>query len=372
MTQAWRENDTEPAEMPETGAITRPTGAWGAVYRWVAVALGAFALWAAGPGIAADQIHLGLFTAVMWGLAFLAFPLRKSAVWTAPSATDAAVALAIVVGISGAALRADQVAETGYQIADWALLLLAGIAAVLAIRRPKAFDLGFVGLSLLCIGYYVYFYLELIDRAGAWTPTDTAVAAVAVLLALEAARRGIGPWITGIALFALVYAHFGAIFPDAVAHRGASIAQIVNYSLYSQEGIFGVMTTVMANYVLIFIFLGAFMHRSGMGQFFIDLPMALAGRTAGGPAKVAVAASAVFGSISGSTLANIVSTGALTIPLMKRVGFRPHVAGAVENAASLGGQLLPPVMGAGVFIMAEITGIPYVQIIGVAAVPALL
>ncbi|MCG8544308.1 MAG: TRAP transporter fused permease subunit, partial [Alphaproteobacteria bacterium] len=324
------------------------------------------------PGIAEDQIHLGLFTAVMWALAFLVFPLRKATTWPAPTLADGAIALAIVVAIAGIALRADQTAEAGYQEIDWGLWLLAGGGALAALRRPRGFDVALLGLSLLCIGYYVYFYLDLIDRAGGWTPTDTVVAAASVLLALEAARRGIGPWITGIALFALLYAHFGAYFPEAIAHRGASVWQIVNYSFYSQEGIFGVMTTVMANYVLIFIYLGAFMHRSGMGQFFIDLPMALAGRTAGGPAKVAVAASAVFGSISGSTLANVVSTGALTIPLMKRVGFRPHVAGAVENSASLGGQLLPPVMGAGVFIMAEITGIPYVEIIGVAAVPALL
>ena len=132
------------------------------------------------------------------------------------------------------------------------------------------------------------------------------------------------------------------------------------------------MTSVMASYVLIFIYLGAFMNQSGMGKFFIDMPMALAGRTVGGPAKVAVIASAIFGSISGSSIANIVSTGTFTIPLMKKVGFRPHVAGAVENSASLGGQLLPPVMGSGAFVMAEITGVPYVRIMAIAAVPALL
>ena len=128
----------------------------------------------------------------------------------------------------------------------------------------------------------------------------------------------------------------------------------------------------MATYVLIFIYLGAFMNRSGMGRFFINLPLSLAGRSAGGPAKVAVLASAIFGSISGSSIANIVSTGTFTIPLMKKVGFRPQVAGALENSVSLGGQLLPPVMGSGAFVMAEITGVPYVRIMAIAAVPALL
>ena len=195
---------------------------------------------------------------------------------------------------------------------------------------------------------------------------------MAIALALEAARRGLGLWIPVLAVIALLFAHFGAYAPGQLAHRGSTVHQIVNYTFYSQEGIFGVMTSVMASYVLIFIYLGAFMNQSGMGKFFIDMPMALAGRTVGGPAKVAVIASAIFGSISGSSIANIVSTGTFTIPLMKKVGFRPHVAGAVENSASLGGQLLPPVMGSGAFVMAEITGVPYVRIMAIAAVPALL
>ncbi|HBK79965.1 MAG TPA: hypothetical protein DDZ83_09890 [Nitrospinae bacterium] len=185
-------------------------------------------------------------------------------------------------------------------------------------------------------------------------------------------EAGLSLWIPAIAAFALLYAHFGWIFPGQLSHRGSTVHQIVNYTFYSQEGIFGVMTGVMATYVLIFIYLGAFMNRSGMGRFFIDLPLSLAGRSAGGPAKVAVLASAIFGSISGSSIANIVSTGTFTIPLMKKVGFRPQVAGALENSVSLGGQLLPPVMGSGAFVMAEITGVPYVRIMAIAAVPALL
>lgn len=210
------------------------------------------------------------------------------------------------------------------------------------------------------------------DRQRILAATDFGIAVVATIIALEVARRALGPWIPAISIFAMIYAYFGEYFPASISHAGVDVEDIANYILYSQDGIFGVMTNVMAQFVLIFIFLGAFMQSSGMGRFFIEFPLSIAGRSAGGPAKVSVIASAVFGSISGSSLANIVSTGSFTIPLMKRVGFRPVVAGAVENTSSLGGQLLPPVMGAGVFVMAEITGEPYLTIIAVAAVPALL
>jgi TRAP transporter 4TM/12TM fusion protein len=132
------------------------------------------------------------------------------------------------------------------------------------------------------------------------------------------------------------------------------------------------MANVLATYVILFIFFGAFLHKSGAGRFFIDLPLALAGRTTGGPAKVAVIASALFGSVSGSAIANTVSTGAFTIPLMKRAGFRPHVAGAIEPAASIGGMFLPPIMGAGGFLMAELTGLPYAYIMIISVGPALI
>ncbi|MBT3821026.1 MAG: TRAP transporter fused permease subunit, partial [Nitrospinaceae bacterium] len=266
----------------------------------------------------------------------------------------------------------DTVAENGAVLIDWIGWGAAVMVAGYSIRRPSALNFALKGLAFVCMYYYVSHYLELQDRTGAWTSTDFWMALTAIALSLEAARRGLGLWIPGIALFALLYAHFGWIFPGQLSHRGSTVHQIVNYTFYSQEGIFGVMTSVMATYVLIFIYLGAFMNRSGMGKFFIDMPLALAGGTAGGPAKVAVLASATFGSISGSSIANIVSTGTFTIPLMKKVGFRPQVAGAIENSASLGGQLLPPVMGSGAFVMAEITGVPYVRIMAIAAVPALL
>ncbi|MBE0617230.1 MAG: TRAP transporter fused permease subunit, partial [Proteobacteria bacterium] len=140
----------------------------------------------------------------------------------------------------------------------------------------------------------------------------------------------------------------------------------------TQDGVFGVMADVLATYVILFIFFGAFLQKSGAGRFFIDLPLSLAGKTAGGPAKVAVMASALFGSISGSAIANTVATGAFTIPMMKKAGFRPHVAGAIEPAASIGGMFMPPVMGAGGFLMAELTGLPYANIMLMSVFPAFL
>ena len=345
---------------------------WKALFLAVAVGLGGFALWSAGPGIAEDQILLGIYTLATWVLLLLWQPVRKDSPWTSPKLTSVVVALVLCVLAVNALLALDRIERDGVATQDVITWIVMGSLAIAATRMPRAIDLVLIGLAAGVLGFYMIDYLALVDRAGAWGPTDTGMSLVAVLIALEVARRGIGPWIPGIALVMILYAYFGDLLPHEIGHRGVNLPRIVNYAFYSQEGIFGVMTTVMANTVLVFILLGAFMHASGMGRFFIDFPLAIAGRTAGGPAKVAIFASAVFGSISGSSLANIVSTGTFTIPLMKRVGFRKEVAGAVENTASLGGQLLPPVMGAGVFVMAEITGAPYVDIIAIAAIPALL
>ena len=367
-----RSDETQVAHDASGSRASDLSGAWKYFYQATAVAFALFALWAAGPGIPEDNLHLGIFTLVMWNVSFLVYTGRKGVVWKAPGIPDWGVAFGLVALLAVAIYRAEGVSEEGALTADWAAWIGCVVLGVAVLARPRALNLTLMGLTCLCLTYFVFNYLELQDRMGAWHQTDFWMAFVAIALALEAARRGLGLWIPALAVIALLFAHFGAYAPGPLSHRGSTVHQIVNYAFYSQEGIFGVMTSVMANYVLIFIYLGAFMNRSGMGKFFIEMPMALAGRTAGGPAKVAVIASAIFGSISGSSIANIVSTGTFTIPLMKKVGFRPHVAGAVENSASLGGQLLPPVMGSGAFVMAEITGVPYVRIMAIAAVPALL
>ncbi len=364
---------TEPAESDTSvGVAHQLTGFWKFAFQAPAVGLGLFALWSAGPGIAEDHIHLGVFTLVTWVLALLVLPMRKGVDWHTPSPLALGLGGLFTISVAAAVLRFDLLESQEPAALDFMLWICAAAALAGALRVPRALDIFMIGLACLSIGYFMWEYRNLIERAGAWTKTDFAIAAIATVIALEVARRALGPWIPGIGIFAMIYAYFGDYFPEAIAHGGVDVEGIIDYILYSQDGIFGVMTNVMAQFVLIFIFLGAFMQSSGMGQFFIEFPLSIAGRSAGGPAKVSVIASAIFGSISGSSLANIVSTGSFTIPLMKRVGFRPIVAGAVENTASLGGQLLPPVMGAGVFVMAEITGVPYLEIIAVAAVPALL
>ena len=238
--------------------------------------------------------------------------------------------------------------------------------------RPSLFDMLLVGMSVLSIGYWIVEYPNLANRAGAYTRLDIAMGALALIASVEVSRRTVGWGLPVIAAVGILYALFGRAMPEAIAHKGFTPWRIIEYCFFSQAGIFGIMANVMATYVILFIFFGAFLEKSGVGQFFINLPMSLAGRSVGGAAKVSVVTSGFFGSVAGSAIANTVTTGTFTIPLMKRTGFRPHVAGAVEASASVGGQFLPPVMGAGAFLMAERTGLPYDQIATISMVPAFL
>jgi TRAP transporter 4TM/12TM fusion protein len=170
----------------------------------------------------------------------------------------------------------------------------------------------------------------------------------------------------------LLYSYFGQIMPGFFAHRGYSLERIIEHLYSGTEGIFGIPLGVSASFVFLFILFGAVLNKTGMGKFFIDVAMAVAGHTTGGPAKVAVIASGFMGSINGSSVANTVTTGSFTIPLMKSIGYRKDFAGAVEAAASTGGQILPPVMGAAAFVMAEFLGIPYIRIAAAAVIPAVI
>lgn len=244
-------------------------------------------------------------------------------------------------------------------------------------KAPSIIDLILIVLTIGAVGYYIYEFASLQNRAGAYNETDFYVAVVGILLSLEVSRRVLGWSMTLIGTGFVVYMHYGYLLYDipildAFAHRGRAYDRIATTLFFDQEGVFGVMASVLVTYVILFIFFGAFLRKSGASRFFIDLPLALAGKTTGGPAKVSVVASALFGSISGSAIANTVSTGAFTIPLMKRAGFKPHVAGAIEPSASIGGMFMPPVMGAGAFLMAELTNIPYRTIVLVSIFPAFL
>ena len=220
--------------------------------------------------------------------------------------------------------------------------------------------------------YIIANYQALVQRSGTVTAMDMVVGILGVLLVLEAARRVVGVPIVVIACLFIAYALAGPYIPGQLAHRGVSVDTLVGHLFFTTEGIFGIPLGVSSTFIFLFILFGAFLEKTGLGQFFIDLANAIAGRAAGGPAKVAVLSSALMGTVSGSSVANVVGTGSFTIPMMKRLGYKPEFAGAVEAAASTGGQLMPPIMGAAAFLMSEITDIPYVTIIAAAAIPALL
>ncbi|WP_349829534.1 TRAP transporter permease [Brevibacterium litoralis] len=220
--------------------------------------------------------------------------------------------------------------------------------------------------------YLVISYEDLVTRGGNATTLDIVFGAILIVLVLEAARRVTGWFLPALAVLFLVYAYYGRSLPGFLKHRGYDWDRIATHMYTSVEGVFSTAIGVSSTYIFLFILFGAFLQKSGMGKFFNDIALALAGQTRGGPAKVAVIASGFLGSINGSAIANVVTTGAFTIPLMKKIGYNKNFAGAVESAASVGGQILPPVMGAAAFIMAENLGIPYGQIALVAIVPALL
>ncbi|GAB1456644.1 hypothetical protein MASR2M48_19520 [Spirochaetota bacterium] len=221
--------------------------------------------------------------------------------------------------------------------------------------------------------YIIVNYSELVLRAGTATSMDMIVGVIGVLLVLEAARRIVGIPIVIIASTFILYAFVGPLLPGQLAHRGVDVADLVSASAhYTTEGVFGIPLGVSSTFIFLFILFGAYLEKTGLGQYFIDLANSIAGRASGGPAKVAVLSSGLMGTVSGSSVANVVGTGSFTIPMMKRLGYSPEFAGAVEAAASTGGQLMPPIMGAAAFLMAEMTGIPYVRIIGAAVIPAML
>ncbi len=202
--------------------------------------------------------------------------------------------------------------------------------------------------------------------------TDTFAGVVVIAMLLEATRRTVGAVMSWLAIVFILYAMFGSHLPDAIASKSFSIEEMIRFHIFSTNGVYGAPLGIAAGVVFTFVLFGAFLQVTGAGQFFIDCAFALAGKYRGGPAKASVIASAALGSISGSAIANTVTTGSLTIPMMKKLGYRPEQAAGIEAAASTGGQIMPPVMGAGAFVMAQFTGIAYSEILLVSIVPAIL
>ena len=252
------------------------------------------------------------------------------------------------------------------------VFLLYPVRSKNAINTLRWHNYLFAGFTV-AIGLYLTFnYTRLMETAGDYTQTDMAVGIIGTLLTLEAARRIVGLPLVIVASSFLAYAYLGNYFPGFLSHRGYSIERIVSHMYFTTEGILGIPLGVSATFVFLFVLFGAFLEKTGIGKLFIDIADAIAGWSCGGPAKVAVMSSALMGTISGSSVANTVGTGSFTIPMMKKLGYRPEFAGAVEAAASTGGQIMPPIMGAAAFLMAEFMGIPYIEIAKAAAIPACL
>jgi TRAP transporter 4TM/12TM fusion protein len=233
-------------------------------------------------------------------------------------------------------------------------------------------DWVFALVGAFSAGYIFLFYSELADRAGAPTSFDLVVAVSGMVLLLEATRRALGPPLMVVAGVFLIYTFGGPYMPDVIAHKGASLSKAMSHQWLTTEGVFGVALGVSTSFVFLFVLFGALLEKAGAGNYFIKVAFSLLGHLRGGPAKAAVVSSAMTGLISGSSIANVVTTGTFTIPLMKRVGFPAYKAGAVEVASSTNGQLTPPIMGAAAFLMVEYVGISYLEVIKHAFLPAII
>ncbi|KRT74804.1 MAG: TRAP transporter, 4TM/12TM fusion protein [Candidatus Rokubacteria bacterium CSP1-6] len=244
-------------------------------------------------------------------------------------------------------------------------------------KRARQATLPWYDLILGGLGAYAALYITLnhealIRRVGIPEPMDTLMGLVLVLLILEGTRRAVGLWLPAITAVFLLYAFLGPWMPELFSHRGYSLRRVIGHLYLTTEGIFGIPVGVSSTFVFAFVLFGAILERTGAGEYLIRVAFSLFGGTRGGPAKVAVVASAFMGTITGSSIANTATIGSMTIPLMKRVGFKPEVAGGIETAAGGNGQLMPPVMGAAAFVMSEWLRIPYLEIAKAAALPAII
>ncbi|MFP8966156.1 TRAP transporter permease [Pokkaliibacter sp. CJK22405] len=263
---------------------------------------------------------------------------------------------------------------------SWVLVLIFLTYPTLPKRLGKGAYLGGRVIDLVCIalslwaGYRIttFDYDDLSFLLDGLTQLDLYAGTALIVILLEATRRTVGWVMSAIAIIFLAYALFGNVLPDNLASKGFDLQEMIRFHIFSTNGVFGAPLAISAGVVFVFVLFGALLQVTGAGQFFIDCAFAIAGKYRGGPAKASVLASAALGSISGSAIANTVTTGALTIPMMKKLGYKPEQAAGIEAAASTGGQIMPPVMGAGAFVMAQFTGLPYSEILLVSIAPAIL
>lgn len=307
-------------------------------------------------------------------LAFIAFPARRPGSGRWPLAGYALGLLGaglIALGL-WQVLQGDARAWVYPGIGTVLLLAAGSIFQGAPLQRVPLIDALMACIAAACAAYLFLFHQELANRPGAATDLDLLIAGCGMVLLLEATRRTLGPALLIIAGLFLFYSFAGPWMPDLIAHRGASLSRVMSQQWLSTEGVFGIALGVSTSFVFLFVLFGALLEKAGAGSYFIRVAFSLLGHMRGGPAKAAVVASCLTGVVSGSSIANTVTTGTFTIPLMKRVGFPAHKAGAIEVSSSVNGQIMPPVMGAAAFLMVEHVGISYVEVIRHAFLPALI
>ncbi len=363
---------------PES-SFRRLVGVSAGIVTAIAVGLSAWHYYTAGFGLHNEIAHRAIHLSVVMGLCFLVFPrqLRLPGAWEWTVSLGLSVFYLVLGGslmesVGDGASPAAKLAFTGV------LLAIAGLSLPF-----RAYDGSHSHIpwrdwifAALASGFSLYLLLFFddifIQRPGDNSPLDLMFGVIAIAMTIEATRRTMGIFLPLLAVVTVLYGVFGPYLPGDLAHRGYSVPRVVAYLYKGTEGIYGIAVGVVATFVFHYVLFGVMAQLTGLAQLFVNLATIAAGRFSGGPAKVCVVTSGLFGMISGSAIANTVTTGVMTIPLMKKVGFSPRFAGAVEASSACGGQVTPPIMGAAAFIMAETLGIPYNQLILVAIVPAAL
>jgi len=366
-----REFDTE-------SNFRKLVGAAGLIATTLAVVLSSFHVYTAGFGLFDEIKHRSFHLTLVLSLIFIVFPRRHPVTQRAAMREWAWSALFAAFYLYLAWALVDRLGDVRH---GWAFVALIACIAFIAMPwpflggqgdRPSWADWPLALAAAAMSLYFLVFFDDIfIRRVGSPIAQDYMMGVVAIVMVMEATRRTMGPLLPVIGMACLLYALFGRSMPGILAHRGYAVDRLVNHIYIGTEGIYGIAVGVVATYVFHFVLFGILAQMTGLGRLFMDLATIAAGRFSGGPAKVSVVSSGLFGMISGSSIANAVTTGALTIPMMKKYGFSPRFAGAVEASASCGGQVTPPVMGASAFVMAELLGVPYKWLVVVAIIPAL-
>ncbi len=369
-----REFDTE-------SNFRKLAGPVGMIVTSLAVLLSSFHIYTAGFGLLDEIKHRSFHLTLVLGLIFLVFPRRlpQDARQAVQQWGWGLLFTAFYLYLAWALV--ERLSALGEVRHGPAFLALIAFVAFISLpwpflggggNRPSWADWPLaLAASSISLYFLIFFDDIFIRRVGAPIVQDYMMGVLAIVIVMEASRRTMGPLLPVIGMGCLLYALFGRHMPGILAHRGYSVDRLVNHIYIGTEGIYGIAVGVVATYVFHFVLFGILAQMTGLGRLFMDLATIAAGRFSGGPAKVCVVSSGLFGMISGSAIANAVTTGSLTIPLMKKYGFTPRFAGAVEASASCGGQVTPPVMGASAFVMAELLGVPYKLLVVVAIIPAL-